>query len=61
LLLVVSFGAVLVLHRLFGAAGLFAYVVAAILAANVQVLKAVQFAVYPAPVALGTVTFSSSF
>ncbi len=51
----------LVLHRLFGAAGLFAYVVAAILAANVQVLKAVQFAVYPAPVALGTVTFSSSF
>lgn len=61
MMLVVCFGAVLALHRLFGAAGLFAYVVAAILAANVQVLKAVQFAVYPAPVALGTVTFSSTF
>jgi len=59
--LVVCFGSVLVMERLFGEAGLYAYVVLAILAANVQVLKAVQFSVYSAPVALGTVTFSSTY
>ncbi|HEX9735384.1 MAG TPA: queuosine precursor transporter [Thermoanaerobaculia bacterium] len=61
LLAVVCFGAVLVLHRVFGEVGLHAYVVVAILAANVQVLKAVQFSVFPAPVALGTVAFSSTY
>lgn len=61
MLVVVCFGSVLVLHRIFGEAGLYAYVVVAILGANIQVLKAVQFSVYPEPVALGTVMFSSSF
>ena len=61
MLVVVCFGSVLVLHRIFGEAGLYAYVVVAILGANVQVLKAVQFSVFSAPVALGTVAFSSSF
>ncbi len=61
MMLVVCFGSVLLLHRLFAEAGLYAYVVAAILGANVQVLKAVQFSVYPEPVALGTVTFASTF
>ncbi len=61
LLLVGCFSSVLVMERLFGEAGLYAYVVLAILAANVQVLKAVQFSVYSEPVALGTVTFSSTY
>lgn len=61
LTLLVCFGTVLLMERLFGEAGLYAYVVLAILAANIQVLKAVQFSVYSAPVALGTVTFSSTY
>jgi len=61
LLVVVCFGSVLVLHRIFGEAGLYAYVVVAILGANLQVLKAVQFSVFSAPVALGTVAFSSTY
>lgn len=61
IMLVVCFSSVLVLHRLFGEAGLYAYVVVAILGANIQVLKAVQFSVYPKPVALGTVMFASTF
>ncbi len=60
-MLPVCFGAILTLDRLFGPAGLYAYVVTAILAANIQVLKAVQFSVYPEPVALGTLLFSTSF
>jgi uncharacterized integral membrane protein (TIGR00697 family) len=61
LLLAVCFGSVLLLYRLFGEAGLYAYIVLAILGANIQVLKVVQFQLYPEPVALGTVLFSSSF
>ena len=60
-LLVFCLGSVLVLYRFFGEAGLQGWVVVAILGANIQVLKAVKFAVYPEPVALGTVLFSSSF
>ncbi|MEM1202359.1 MAG: queuosine precursor transporter [Acidobacteriota bacterium] len=60
-MLVVCFSAVLALHRLFGEAGLYAYVAVSVLGANVQVLKAVKFAVYPEPVALGTVMFASSY
>jgi len=60
-MLLVCFSSLLVLHRLFGEAGLYAYVVVAILGANIQVLKAVQFSVYSKPVALGTVMFASSY
>lgn len=61
MMLVLCFGSVLLLHRLFAEAGLYAYVVVSILGANIQVLKAVQFSIYPEPVALGTILFSSSF
>lgn len=61
MMLAVAFGAVLIFHRLFGEAGLYVYVVVAILGANIQVLKAVKFAVYSAPVALGTALFSTSY
>lgn len=59
--LLVCFSSVLILERVFGAPGLYAYVVTAILAANIQVLKAVHFSVYSEPVALGTILFSSSY
>lgn len=52
---------ILVLHRLFGAAGLIAYIVLAIIGANIQVLKVVQFSIYSEPVALGTILFATSY
>lgn len=55
------FSAILVMARLFGRAGLTLYIAVAVLAANVEVLKAVQFTVYDHPVALGTVLFSSTY
>lgn len=59
--LLVCFGAVLALARLFGAAGLYVYIAVAVIGANMQVLKAVDFAIYGHPVALGTVLFASSY
>lgn len=55
------FGAILAMARLFGAAGLQLYIAVAVIGANVEVLKAVQFGVYDHPVALGTVLFSSTY
>jgi uncharacterized integral membrane protein (TIGR00697 family) len=57
----ICFAAILVFLRFFGAAGLYAYIVVAILGANVQVLKPVAFAIHADPVALGTVLFSSTY
>lgn len=61
LMLFWCFGCLVVMHRLFGEAGVYVYMVAAILGANIQVLKAVKFSVYPGPVALGTILFSSTY
>src|SRR5262249_51648099 len=44
-----------------GLIGLVAFAVLAIVGANIQVLKVVQFTILPQPVALGTILFSSSF
>lgn len=55
------FSAILVMARLFGRAGLYIYLVVAIIAANVEVMKAVQFPFYEHPVAMGTVLFSSTY
>lgn len=55
------FGAILVMARLFGAAGLYLYIAVAVIAANVEVLKAVQFGFYDHPVAMGTVLFGSTY
>ncbi len=57
------FCAVLILasFRYFGAIGLYLYSIVALLAANIQVLKAVQFSFMSKPVALGTVVFASTF
>jgi queuosine precursor transporter len=58
---VFCFSAILLMTRLFGASGLCAYIVTAIIAANVEVLKPVQFTFYDHPVAMGTVLFSSTY
>lgn len=60
-MLLAAYSAVLVLMRFFGIHGLVAFVVVAILGANIQVLKVVQFGVFPHPVALGTILFSSTY
>ena len=59
--LFVSFSAVLFFLRLFGEVGLYVYTVIAIIVANIQVLKAVQFSFFPEPVVLGTILFASTF
>jgi len=61
LMLLLCFGSVVALYRLFGEAGLIAYIVLAILGANIQVLKPVQFSLFNAPIPLGTVLFASSY
>lgn len=60
-MLVCAYGGALVMFRLFGLTGLIAFNVLALIGANIQVLKVVQFHVLPEPVALGTILFSSSF
>ena len=59
--LLVCFGGILLFLRLFGPAGLCVYMLLAIVGANVEVLKVVDFAVMPDPVAMGTVLFASSY
>ena len=61
LMLGVCFLAILGFNRFYGAGGLYAYIAVSIVIANIQVLKAVQFNLYPEPVALGTILFSSTY
>lgn len=61
ILLVFTFGAILAMLRMFGAAGLYIYISIAIIAANVQVLKVVKFSVFDTPVALGTILFATTY
>ncbi len=60
-LLLICFSGLLVLFRLFGEAGAYVYIVVAVIGANIQVLKPVQFSVFPDPVPLGTVLFASTY
>lgn len=57
----VAYSTVLLMLRLFGAAGLYAYIGMAVIAANLQVQTAAQFSFMDAPVALGTTLFASTF
>jgi queuosine precursor transporter len=59
--LVVVFGLIPIMLRLFGAPGMFIFIAVGILAANIQVLKAASFAFYAAPIPLGTVVFSATY
>ncbi|GAB4280805.1 MAG TPA: hypothetical protein DIU37_01335 [Opitutae bacterium] len=59
--LVFCFGCMLLFLRLFGAVGIYAYITVMIVAANLEVLKAVKLPFFDDPVALGTVVFSSIY
>ena len=61
LMLLACFAAILIMLRAFGEVGLYLYVAVAVIGANIQVLKAVQFSVYADPVALGTILFTSTY
>lgn len=52
---------ILVLLKLFGEIGMYIYTVIAIIGANIQVLKVVEFPLFNSPIALGTILFSSTF
>lgn len=56
---VVSSAALLIAERFFGLAGLYAYIIVAIIVANLQVLKTTFF--FGDTIALGTILFSSTF
>ncbi len=52
---------ILFLFRTFGITGLYMYNAVIVIAANVQVLKTAAFSFSPEPVALGTVTFATTY
>ena len=52
---------ILLFFRLFGIAGLYMYNAVIVIVANVQVLKTSTFFFSPEPVALGTVTFATTY
>ena len=55
------FTSILIFLKFFGYIGLYIYTSVAIIAANIQVLKTVDFFYSPEPVALGTLLFASTF
>ena len=59
--LLVVFSLVLIFLKIFGKVGLYIYTAIAIVAANIQVLKIVNFPFFDEPIALGTVLFASTF
>jgi queuosine precursor transporter len=61
ILLVFSYTSLMLMLRFFGVWGVTLYMAIALIAANLQVLKTVQFGLWDAPVALGTVLFSTTF
>jgi uncharacterized integral membrane protein (TIGR00697 family) len=61
MLLFTCFLAIGILFRFFGADGLYVFIAVAIVAANIHVLKATRFSVFPDPVALGTVLFGTTY
>ena len=56
-----AYSTIVVTYRVWSLPGLYAYMPLAIAIANIQVLKAAEFAFLPDPVALGTVLFSSTY
>ena len=61
ILLIFSFSSILVFLKFFGYVGIYIYSSIAVIIANIQVLKTVDFFYSPEPVALGTILFASTF
>ncbi|MGB0935474.1 MAG: queuosine precursor transporter [Alphaproteobacteria bacterium] len=52
---------ILALYHFYREYGLYIYITVAVIAANIQVLKAVKFSYFPEPIALGTILFASTY
>ena len=52
---------ILIMLKLFGKEGIYIYTAIAIIVANIQVLKIIEFPFFDKPIALGTILFSSTF
>ena len=52
---------ILIFLKLFGEIGMYIYTVVAIICANIQILKIVEFPFFREPIALGTILFSTTF
>lgn len=61
LLFIICIAAMLILFKIFDANGLYIYNIVAMLAANIQVLKGINFSFSPEPIALGTIVFSTIY
>jgi uncharacterized integral membrane protein (TIGR00697 family) len=61
ILLFFCYISILTFLHLFGYVGIFIYCALAVIGANIQVLKTVDFFYSPEPVALGTILFASTF
>lgn len=61
MMVLVAYGGCVLMGRLFGAAGLYAFIVLAVIGANIQVMKAVLFSFHPDPVAIGTELFTATY
>lgn len=59
--LLFCFLVILMFLKLFGEVGMYIYTVLAIIVANIQVLKVVNFPYFESPIALGTILFSTTF
>lgn len=57
----VAYSAVIFFAKYFGEAGLYSFIIIAIIAANIQVLKVSHFSFFASPVALGTELFAATF
>ena len=53
--------AILFLLKFFGEVGIYLYTTIAVIAANIQVLKIVDFPFFYNPIALGTILFATTF
>ncbi len=60
-MLLLAFGGLIAMARCFGAAGIYVFIAVAVIGANLQVLKVVQFSFLADPVALGTILFASTY
>ena len=59
--IVFCYFSILVALKFFGKTGIYVYVALAIILANIQVLKVIEFPFFPEPMALGTILFISIF
>lgn len=61
LTLILCYSAIIVMTKFWQKEGLYIYIVIAIIACNMQVLKAIEFNWYSEPIALGTLVYASTF